>query len=139
LPRILASIDPGGVSLAGDIVGREPELATLEGVLDAIEPGPTALLLSGDAGIGKTTVWRRGLTGALSSAAIGRSVLEQAVDLSMAGPARGRVLLDLGMGLAETEGWRGAWAAFEAARSDAGDDLALRALVEQNLGYAWLW
>ena len=57
----------------------------------------------------------------------------------MAGPARGRVLLDLGMGLAETEGWRGAWATFEAARSDAGDDLALRALVEQNLGYAWLW
>ena len=57
----------------------------------------------------------------------------------MAGPARGRVLLDLGMGLAGTEGWRGAWATFEAARSDAGDDLALRALVEQNLGYAWLW
>ena len=51
--------------MAGNVVGREPELATLEGVLDAIEPGPAALLLSGDAGIGKTTVWRRGLTGAL--------------------------------------------------------------------------
>jgi DNA-binding CsgD family transcriptional regulator len=70
---------------------------------------------------------------------LARSVLEQAVDLSMAGPARGRVLLDLGQALAETEGWRGAWAVFEAARSEAGDDLALRALIEQNLGYAWLF
>jgi DNA-binding CsgD family transcriptional regulator len=70
---------------------------------------------------------------------LARSVLEQAVDLSMAGPARARVLLDLGMGLAEAEGWRGAWAVFEAARGEAGDDLALRALIEQNLGYAWLF
>ena len=68
-----------------------------------------------------------------------RSALEQAVDLSTAGPARGRVLLDLGMGLAEAEGWREAWAVFEAARSEAGDDLALRALIEQNLGYVWLF
>ena len=70
---------------------------------------------------------------------LARSVLEQAVDLSMAGPARARVLLDLGMGLAEAEGWRGAWAVFEAARGEAGDDLALRARIEQNLGYAWLF
>ena len=70
---------------------------------------------------------------------LARSVLEQAVDLSMAGPARARVLLDLGMALAENEGWRGAWAVFEAARSEAGDDLALRARIEQNLGYAWLF
>jgi DNA-binding CsgD family transcriptional regulator len=70
---------------------------------------------------------------------LARSVLEQAVDLSMAGPARARVLLDLGMALAEPEGWRGAWAVFEAARGQAGEDLALRARVEQNLGYAWLF
>ena len=57
---------------------------------------------------------------------LARSVLEQAVDLSMAGPARARVLLDLGMALAENEGWRGAWAVFEAARGEAGDDLALQ-------------
>jgi DNA-binding CsgD family transcriptional regulator len=72
-------------------------------------------------------------------ASLARSVLEQAVDLSTAGPARGRVLLDLGMGLAEIDGWREAWAVFEAARGEAGDDLALRALVEQNLGYVWLF
>ena len=71
--------------------------------------------------------------------ALARSVLEQAVDLSVGGPARARVLLDLGMGLAEAEGWRGAWAVFEAARGEAGDDLVLRALIEQNLGYAWLF
>ena len=70
---------------------------------------------------------------------LARSVLEQAVDLSTAGPARARVLLDLGMGLADTEGWRGAWAVFEAARGEAGNDRALRARVEQNLGYAWLF
>jgi DNA-binding CsgD family transcriptional regulator len=70
---------------------------------------------------------------------LARSVLEQAVDLSMAGPARARVLLDLGMGIAEAEGWRGAWAVFEAARGETGDDLALKALIEQNLGYAWLF
>jgi DNA-binding CsgD family transcriptional regulator len=70
---------------------------------------------------------------------LARSVLEQAVDLSKAGPARARVLLDLGMALAENEGWRGAWAVFEAARGEAGDDLGLRARIEQNLGYAWLF
>ncbi len=70
---------------------------------------------------------------------LARSVLEQAVDLSAAGPARARVLLDLGMGLGEVEGWRGAWAVFEAARGEAGDDRALRARIEQNLGYAWLF
>jgi DNA-binding CsgD family transcriptional regulator len=70
---------------------------------------------------------------------LARSVLEQAVDLSMAGPARARVLLELGMALAENEGWRGAWAVFEAARGEARDDLALRARIEQNLGYTWLF
>jgi DNA-binding CsgD family transcriptional regulator len=70
---------------------------------------------------------------------LARSVLEQAVDLSMAGPARARVLLELGMALAENEGWRGAWAVFEAARGEAGGDLALRARIEQNLGYTWLF
>jgi tetratricopeptide (TPR) repeat protein len=70
---------------------------------------------------------------------LARSVLEQAVDLSMAGPARARVLLDLGMALAETEGWRAASAVCETALGEAGDDLALRARIEQNLGYAWLF
>jgi len=70
---------------------------------------------------------------------LARSVLEQAVDLSMAGPARARMLLDLGQVLAETEGWQTASAVFDAAWGEVGDDLALRARVEQNLGYVWLF
>lgn len=50
--------------MAGDVIGREPELAILERFLDGVPIGPSALLLSGDPGIGKTTVWREGLAGA---------------------------------------------------------------------------
>ncbi len=50
--------------MAGDVVGRELELAILHRFLDSIPTGPSAVLLSGDPGIGKTTVWREGLAGA---------------------------------------------------------------------------
>ena len=50
--------------MAGDVIGREPELAILYRFLDSIPTGPSALLLSGDPGIGKTTVWKEGLAGA---------------------------------------------------------------------------
>jgi predicted ATPase len=50
--------------LAGDVIGRESELAILHSFLDSIPTGPSALVLSGDPGIGKTTVWREGLAGA---------------------------------------------------------------------------
>ncbi|HSL10436.1 MAG TPA: ATP-binding protein, partial [Actinomycetota bacterium] len=46
------------------MIGRESELATLHRFLDSIPAGPSALLLSGDPGIGKTTVWKEGLAGA---------------------------------------------------------------------------
>ena len=39
-------------------IGREAELVALEGFLDG---PPAALLVDGEAGIGKTTVWRRGV------------------------------------------------------------------------------
>jgi DNA-binding CsgD family transcriptional regulator len=61
--RIQASTD-AGAPLAGDVIGRESELAILHRFLDSIPTGPTALLLSGDPGIGKTTVWKEGLSGA---------------------------------------------------------------------------
>ena len=70
---------------------------------------------------------------------LARSVLEQAVDLSMAGPARARVLLDLGIVVADEEGWRRAVDIFTAALNEVGDDDALRAGVEQGLGYAWVF
>ena len=63
--RILASTDRGRALLTGDVIGRESELAILDRFLDSIPTGPSALLLSGEAGIGKTTVWKEGLASAL--------------------------------------------------------------------------
>ena len=51
--------------MAGDVIGRESELAILHRFLDSIPTGPGALVLWGDPGIGKTTVWREGLASAL--------------------------------------------------------------------------
>lgn len=39
------------------MIGRERELAAVSAFLDSIPEGPCALLLEGEAGIGKTTVW----------------------------------------------------------------------------------
>lgn len=38
-------------------LGRENELTALHAFLDDVPSGPRALLLEGDAGIGKTTMW----------------------------------------------------------------------------------
>ena len=46
------------------IIGRDAELLSLNGFLGAIEDGPIALLLDGEAGIGKTVLWNAGLTAA---------------------------------------------------------------------------
>src|SRR5215472_10739868 len=48
------------VSGAG-VVGRDRELAAVAAFLDAVPLGPCGLLLEGEAGIGKTTVWRAGV------------------------------------------------------------------------------
>jgi DNA-binding CsgD family transcriptional regulator len=40
-----------------EVVGREAELAAVEGFLDASHDGPAALVLEGDVGIGKSTLW----------------------------------------------------------------------------------
>ncbi len=42
-------------------VGRENELAALDAFLDATPQGANALLLTGEAGIGKTMLWARGI------------------------------------------------------------------------------
>ena len=54
-----------GNSLPGEVreapvVGREHELAVLRSFVEA-RRGPAALVLEGDAGIGKTTLWEAGL------------------------------------------------------------------------------
>jgi DNA-binding CsgD family transcriptional regulator len=45
----------------GDVFGRAAELAVVESVLDALADGPSAILLSGEAGVGKTTLLREAL------------------------------------------------------------------------------
>jgi DNA-binding CsgD family transcriptional regulator len=40
-----------------DIVGRQAELRAVAGFLDSVDTRPAALLLEGEAGIGKTTLW----------------------------------------------------------------------------------
>jgi AAA ATPase domain len=43
------------------VIGRDKELAAVRAFLDQIEDGPCALVLSGEAGIGKTILWEAGL------------------------------------------------------------------------------
>ena len=44
-----------------EIIGRSEELLALDGFLGAVPAGGQALLLEGDAGIGKTELWREGI------------------------------------------------------------------------------
>jgi len=43
--------------MTGSIVGRDPELASLGAFLESVEAGAAALVLEGEAGVGKTTLW----------------------------------------------------------------------------------
>ena len=47
--------------MSATIVGRDEELAAIQTFLGRIEEGPCALVLSGEAGIGKTILWEAGL------------------------------------------------------------------------------
>jgi DNA-binding CsgD family transcriptional regulator len=44
-----------------EIVGREAELASVCGFIDQVEDGAAVLVLDGDAGIGKSTLWHAGV------------------------------------------------------------------------------
>ncbi len=48
------------------MIGREEEIAAVEAFLDTLMTGPAALYLSGEPGIGKSTVWRAGVASARS-------------------------------------------------------------------------
>ncbi len=43
------------------VIGRDSELASIDDLLVRIEGGPSALVLSGEAGIGKTVLWATGV------------------------------------------------------------------------------
>lgn len=45
----------------GGVCGRRRELGVMAAFLDGLRSGPSGLLLEGEAGIGKTTVWRAGV------------------------------------------------------------------------------
>jgi DNA-binding CsgD family transcriptional regulator len=51
------------VRVPQEVVGRELELAAVERALATGDAGPVLVLLEGEAGIGKTTVWREGVRG----------------------------------------------------------------------------
>ena len=57
------------------VFGREPERARIEQLLDRASLDPVAILIEGDAGIGKTTVWRDAVEAARGR---GYAVLEAA-------------------------------------------------------------
>jgi hypothetical protein len=46
------------------VVGRIEELAAIERTLDEVGRGCGAMVICGDPGIGKTTVWRYGMAAA---------------------------------------------------------------------------
>src|SRR5215218_10418839 len=61
------------------LVGREPELGVVRTFVDALDDGPRGLLLEGEAGIGKTAIWRAALAEAEARGCIVlRCVAEQA-------------------------------------------------------------
>ena len=47
------------------LIGRQAELAAISSFLDDVPSGPAALLLEGQAGIGKTTLWSRSVAQAM--------------------------------------------------------------------------
>jgi DNA-binding CsgD family transcriptional regulator len=49
-----------------EIAGRDQELASLDAVLDEVREGPSAVVLEGAAGIGKSTLWLAGIEHARS-------------------------------------------------------------------------
>src|SRR5215218_6969184 len=51
-------------SATSEIVGREREIAAVMSFLEAVERGPRALVLEGEAGVGKSTVWLEGVESA---------------------------------------------------------------------------
>src|SRR2546422_6165229 len=52
---------PVSSSSSDRVVGRGTELSRLDAFMDDVTEGPAALLLEGESGIGKTTLWKRGV------------------------------------------------------------------------------
>ncbi|MBI4259585.1 MAG: ATP-binding protein, partial [Actinobacteria bacterium] len=48
----------------GPVIGRKAELAAAMAFLDTLPSGPAALLIEGEAGVGKTTIWNEAVRAA---------------------------------------------------------------------------
>jgi DNA-binding CsgD family transcriptional regulator len=51
----------GDVISADQLIGRDDDLAAVDDFLERLEEGPRALFVEGEAGIGKTRLWREGV------------------------------------------------------------------------------
>ena len=107
---------------AQELIGRHEELSLLAGFLARLAAGPRALLVEGEAGIGKTALWQAGLAGArargqrtlscrpagaevkLSFAALGDLLAGALQEALPALPAPQRRALEAALLLAEPEG-----------------------------------
>jgi DNA-binding CsgD family transcriptional regulator len=63
-PRVDVSTDAGLPGQVNPTVGRGAELEALNTFVDSLERGPAMLVLEGEPGLGKTTLWREGLRAA---------------------------------------------------------------------------
>ena len=104
------------------VIGREEELAALDAFLDGIPTGFAGLTLAGEAGMGKTTLWRAGLEAArersfrvltaspaaaetgMSFAALGDLLTDAVGEVLPALPPPQRRALEVALLLAEAEG-----------------------------------
>ena len=89
---------------AASVIGRDDELGDVEAFLARVEDGPSALVLSGEPGIGKTILWQTGVEDARKR--LGRVLIchgvEAEASLSFAGLSDllGSVLVEAGPSLA---------------------------------------
>jgi DNA-binding CsgD family transcriptional regulator len=67
--------------MATQVVGREAESRTVAGFLDSVTAGPAALVVEGEADIGKTTVWLAALERAAELTASGVTTRDMAAAL----------------------------------------------------------
>ena len=104
------------------VIGREEELGRLSAFLERVANGPGALVLEGEAGVGKTTLWRAGIEAAvdqsfrvlaasptesetaMSFAALGDLLADSAGEILPELPAPQRSALEVALLLAEGEG-----------------------------------
>ncbi len=77
------------------IIGRDHELEQLGGLVAALESGPRVVLLEGEAGIGKTTIWEAGLDTVTATAARTLSARAAQAEMPLAFTSVADLLVDV--------------------------------------------